>query len=559
MPGIVVSGVRDAGQPSPTDQAYGISQVVVQDAAGKLYDVYVSDTEAGRKRLAGRVRAADTLATAREPGGMGFAMDRVLAFENANSGKARTGDTSVMVGVHHNGTPRPLNLLTLDDCSAVGTAIGAIHRLRSPFVVEGGYPAYTTDQIRAQLTAWIRRLRQAGHIPSEITTSWARVMETEGLWSFSTCFVHGGFSDGDILFSGSTVTTITNWQDMQINDPARDLAWIFAKLDETHRNAVMSAYGRMLGSRLDELILLRANLWLQMEQVGDFIQALSRADNTKIMQFKAQVERLAHQLGVAAAKAERARSAATARPKRPASPPSTITVGTLLHESEQRRAQAQTMADVPDDTSDSDPTSSSRSAARGGHAAGSTGGTTADATSDSTAHRPVAPAYAHASAETETVRRAFTPAATGDTTGSRKTVNLGAGGPAGSADDEDDTGESLPTVVIPQYEREERARRDAQTGLHADPPRTGYAATTHGDTTAGTADGTGTNPATRPDGDAADPSDSTGGAHVVRTMSADHDNAGVAPAAADVEVPDDTAESDDTLDPDDTGESMPKA
>ncbi|MDD0654119.1 hypothetical protein PS056_24705, partial [Shigella sonnei] len=80
--------------------------------------------------------------------------------------------------------------------------------------------------------------------------------------------------------------------DMQVNDPARDLAWIFGKLDESHRNAVLSAYGRMMGSRLDDLIMLRANLWLQMEQVGEFIQALNRADNNRIMQFKAQVERL---------------------------------------------------------------------------------------------------------------------------------------------------------------------------------------------------------------------------------------------------------------------------
>ena len=69
---------------------------------------------------------------------------------------------------------------------------------------------------------------------------------------------------------------------MQVNDPARDLAWIFAKLDENHRNALLSAYGRMLGNRLDDLIMLRANLWLQMEQVGDFISALNKADNAKI-------------------------------------------------------------------------------------------------------------------------------------------------------------------------------------------------------------------------------------------------------------------------------------
>ena len=324
LPNLGVAGVRENVQASATDEAKGIDQTVIQDASGKLYDVYATDTKEGRTRLIRRVKAAQTLAAAREPGGLGFDMDRVVAFAPGDVSRpgqtataqavgqqtqaestpltprkpGPTGETTVMIAVHRDGQARPLDLLTLDDCAAVGTAIGAIHRLPSTFLANAKYPVVTTGQIRSQLTAWIRRLRSAGHVPQEITDSWARIMDTEGLWSFSTCTVHGGFSDGDFLFSGSTITTVTNWQDMQVNDPARDLAWIFGKLDESHRNAVLSAYGRMMGSRLDDLIMLRANLWLQMEQVGEFIQALNRADNDHIMQFKAQVERLAHQLGV---------------------------------------------------------------------------------------------------------------------------------------------------------------------------------------------------------------------------------------------------------------------
>ena len=340
MPNAAIAGARASEQTNPTDEGYGVDHAVVQDAAGKLYDVFASNTPEGRKRLAGRVRAAQTLAQARELGGLGFAVDRIVAFSNGDLKHSSTGDTSVLVAIHHVGQARPLELLTLDDCSSVGTALGAIHRLRPDFLQEAGYPTFATGQIRAQLTAWIKRLCQAGHVPQEITTSWANILETDGLWSFSTCPVHGGLRDGDLLFSGSSITAVTNWQDMQVNDPARDLAWIFAKLDENHRNALLSAYGRMLGNRLDDLIMLRANLWLQMEQVGDFISALNKADNAKIMQFKAQVERLAHQLGVTTAK-----NRAQTKPKqeakdRPQRPPSTITVGTLLNESERRRNAA---------------------------------------------------------------------------------------------------------------------------------------------------------------------------------------------------------------------------
>ena len=376
LPNLGVAGVRENVQASATDEAKGIDQTVIQDASGKLYDVYATDTREGRTRLIRRVKAAQTLAAARELGGLGFDMDRVVAFvpgDVSQPGQTATaqavgqqaqaestpltprkpgptGETTVMIAVHRDGQARPLDLLTLDDCAAVGTSIGAIHRLPSTFLANAKYPVVTTGQIRSQLTAWIRRLRSAGHVPQEITDSWARIMDTEGLWSFSTCTVHGGFSDGDFLFSGSTITTVTNWQDMQVNDPARDLAWIFSKLDENHRNALLSAYGRMLGNRLDDLIMLRANLWLQMEQVGDFISALNQADSVKIMQFKAQVERLAHQLGMLTAKNHRPSETRQDEQKAGNRPPSTITVGTLLDESERRRQAAAQQSNDADAT-----------------------------------------------------------------------------------------------------------------------------------------------------------------------------------------------------------------
>ncbi|OZG60498.1 aminoglycoside phosphotransferase [Bifidobacterium lemurum] len=513
-PNIAVAGVRDNATGSATDEAAGIDQAVLQDASGKLYDVYATDTEAGRKRLASRVRAARTLADARDPGGLGFTLDRVIAFASGDEPNGPTESTAVMVTPHCEGQPRSLDLLTLDDCASMGTAIGAIHRLRPDFLAEAKYPVFTTGQIRSQLTAWIKRLRAAGHVPSEITNSWARIIETEGLWSFSTCTVHGGFSDGDVLFSGSTITAVTNWQDMQVNDPARDLAWVFLKLDDEHRNAVLAAYGRMMGSRLDDLIMLRANLWLQMEQVGEFIQALNRADNGRILQFKAQVERLAHQLGVLtpAGNAAHATTNSTdgANPAG-AQSPSTITVGTLLNESERRAAQA-TRANAfvdqahepSDDTPDPDRTGSAQIVATS-PADDDTSDSTADRpitpidASDSTADRPVTPSDADSTADRPALGNARPHSSAERSPGSSVTITIneliasaehaiqgdGAYAVASAAARADGTDEREPvspssvapgphtatpereaeTTLIPLLEREERALRDAQAGL----------------------------------------------------------------------------------------------
>ena len=65
LPNLGVAGVRENVQASATDEAKGIDQTVIQDASGKLYDVYATNTKEGRTRLIRRVKAAQTLAAAR--------------------------------------------------------------------------------------------------------------------------------------------------------------------------------------------------------------------------------------------------------------------------------------------------------------------------------------------------------------------------------------------------------------------------------------------------------------------------------------------------------------
>ncbi|KFI39726.1 putative aminoglycoside phosphotransferase [Bifidobacterium actinocoloniiforme DSM 22766] len=336
MPEAYFTGARASDQASPQDEAEGIDCAIVQNASGRLYDIWATSSEQGKIRLNKRVKAAEALEDVRGVRALGFGVEQVVRYENGANPKGPTGDVAVAIMTHAPGHTQSLKLLTNEECSAVGTAIGAIHRIDPRALRERFYPAYSTDQIADQLKSWIASLRKAGHVPREITDSWSRIVRTEGLWSFDTCMVHGGFADGDLLFSNSGLSAVHNWQNMQVNDPARDLAWTFAKLDQAGRDAVISAYGRMMGSRLDDLIMLRANLWLQMEQVGDFILALEQADNDRIIRFKAQVERLAQQLADSLPKTY---SPATAGqlPERGGGhgedmddAPSTVTIGALL-------------------------------------------------------------------------------------------------------------------------------------------------------------------------------------------------------------------------------------
>lgn len=113
LPNLGVAGVRENVQASATDEAKGIDQTVIQDASGKLYDVYATNTKEGRTRLIRRVKAAQTLAATREPGGLGFDMDRVVAF--APGDVSRPGQTATAQAV---GPADPGGVHTADPAQA---------------------------------------------------------------------------------------------------------------------------------------------------------------------------------------------------------------------------------------------------------------------------------------------------------------------------------------------------------------------------------------------------------------------------------------------------------
>lgn len=326
-PHLSLAGVYEYAQSSQADQAAYIEQALVKDAAGLTYDVYASTHPEGKERLQQRAKAAKACRTVGFGVGFNFDMERVVASCDATEPHCPTGETSTLITKHYDATARPLDLLTIDDCASVGTAIGSIHRTNPSQIIQAGYPQFNADVIHAQIIAWIGRLSNSGHVPQDIMTNWTSIVETPGLWSFATSPIHGGFQDADILFSGSSVIAITNWQRMQVSDPARDLAWIYMKLDDEHRNTLLSSYARILGSKLDDLIMLRAHLWLQMEQVGQFIAALKAGDHAKITSTRQNVEHLAEQIANTL-HARRGHATKQGTSERP----STITVGNLLQD-----------------------------------------------------------------------------------------------------------------------------------------------------------------------------------------------------------------------------------
>ena len=51
MPNAAIAGTRASEQTNSTDKGYGVDHAVVQDTAGKLYDVFASNTPEGASVL----------------------------------------------------------------------------------------------------------------------------------------------------------------------------------------------------------------------------------------------------------------------------------------------------------------------------------------------------------------------------------------------------------------------------------------------------------------------------------------------------------------------------
>lgn len=320
-PDIAPAGVRESEQFMEAGDRDGLQTVVVTDSAGKEYDTTIAEGGDAVRLLSRRAVAAISMHKAKEPASLRFRLENVRYFKTID--KSASKGLAVMVTRHHDGEAAMLTDLTAAQCGTIGAAIGSVHRMNPQFAVDAKFPTYTAQQIHKQMGGWMRYLSKNNQIPKEITGSWREILSQPNLFDFQCRLVHGGFEDGDVLFRQEDVSAMLHWENLQVNDPARDLAWIYKYLDPERRNAVTAAYARIMDSRMDDMIMLRARMWVEMEQVRDYLDAIERADNVEIMNFKASLDQLAHRII--------ATRGAQPNASRHYEHPNTLTVGDLLN------------------------------------------------------------------------------------------------------------------------------------------------------------------------------------------------------------------------------------
>lgn len=318
-PNLSIVAVHDAHNLEETGIRKNIETSIALDTEGAEYDIAVADSSAAGRILRKRALAAKLLDRSPQAQGLNIRLEKAITTGSVDG-------YPVTITRHLEGTPIPFTELSISQCAELGTAIATIHLLDNTFLVDAAYPRFTAESIRTDLAEWVSRLHTSAEVPHAIVERWQQLVGIDALWDFTPRAIHGDFQSNDVLFRDDSVRAIRYWENIQISDPARDFAWAYNEgISDQQRDAVLSAYGRMMGSQMDSRIVPRARLWRQMDIVRDLLQALDVADRPWIRAAHERVGRLAAILN----------PVIPVTPKTDAAPAnneasSTITVGNLL-------------------------------------------------------------------------------------------------------------------------------------------------------------------------------------------------------------------------------------
>ena len=274
------------------DEGKDIVTGILLTQNGDSYDISVGLDEQACALLRKRAAAARSL----RPSGellrrLGFQLERTVY-----TGDVKTDDglKTVLITPQLEGFPRPFESLDVSLCASLGAAIAKIHCLKPDKLMEFGYQTFSGSAIREELETWVDHLTIERDIPRAILNRWDQLITVDALWDFRASLVHGDYRANDVLFLDSGVSAIRNWERLQISDPARDFAWLFEdSISDMQRDAVLSEYGRIMGSHMDSRIVPRARLWRQMNIVTDFLRSLDSMDRVWIDETRIRVENLA--------------------------------------------------------------------------------------------------------------------------------------------------------------------------------------------------------------------------------------------------------------------------
>lgn len=142
----------------------------------------------------------------------------------------------------------------------LGTAIGQIHELNPKIAEDLGLPSYDSEDYRTRCLVELDEAARTGHVPPRLLRRWEGALENVALWRFSTTVTHGDLAPEQLLMHEDQVTMVLGWSQTSIADPAADLAWLIASLEQDITDTIIESYALTRSEEPDKYLAARATL-----------------------------------------------------------------------------------------------------------------------------------------------------------------------------------------------------------------------------------------------------------------------------------------------------------
>ena len=144
--------------------------------------------------------------------------------------------------------------------AALGRAIAAVHELPERLIDNAGLPIYSAEDYRQRRLAEVDRAAATGHVPAGLLERWEKGLEEAGAWRFVPCVVHGDLAAENVLVEDGEVTSVLEWGEARVADPADDLSWLVSGASEAAVESVLEAYAIGRRQPPDRDLVKRARL-----------------------------------------------------------------------------------------------------------------------------------------------------------------------------------------------------------------------------------------------------------------------------------------------------------
>ncbi|GAA4670631.1 hypothetical protein GCM10025780_12670 [Frondihabitans cladoniiphilus] len=198
-------------------------------------------------------------------------------------GQAPIAETRAIVYDYVEGTPLAASdvLAGTGLPSAVGAAVAAIHALPTSFVTDAGLSSHTPFEAMRSSASVVDRAAATGMLPAALLERWENAIQDSLLWQFQPTVINGSLEASSFLVSGDRISGLLGWHDLQIGDPARDLAWVLGAPTEDSVDAVFEAYSVSRGTS-DRQLRHRATLYHELD-LAKYLLHGTHTKNTEVV------------------------------------------------------------------------------------------------------------------------------------------------------------------------------------------------------------------------------------------------------------------------------------